>query len=255
MRITPYTTPKLLSGKYEIFTVLAEALPSLQEKTVVAVSSKIVALCEGRTVPIADVDKDALIAGEAEWYLPRSLNRYNVSFTITHGMLVPTAGIDESNGNGHYVLWPQDPQASANAIRAFLAKHFNVQDVGVVLTDSMVHPLRWGVTGIAIASSGFEPVKDCIGAPDLFGRKLQYTKESVQDGLAAAASLVMGEGAQQTPLAVIEDVPFVSFTRRDPTAEELAAMLIAPADDLFGPFLTHAPWKQGSGTRPGTHSG
>lgn len=245
MQVTAHRTPKLTSGTSSITDVLAGALPKLTERTVVAITSKVVALCEGRTVPLEGTDKDELIAREAAYYLPRSLSRYNVSFTITRDMLVPTAGIDESNGNGSYVLWPRNPQDSANAIRAFLCRHYNVQDVGVVLTDSALRPLRWGVTGMAIAFSGFEPVHDAIGTADLFGRKLQYTKEGIQDGLAAAATLVMGEGARQIPIVSITDIPFVTFIRRDPSAEELAALRIAPEDDLYGPFLTAVPWKNG----------
>jgi F420-0:gamma-glutamyl ligase len=122
---------------------------------------------------------------------------------------------------------------------------FGIQDVGVVLTDNCLRPLRWGVTGMSIAASGFEPVKDMIGTPDLFGRPYEYAKESIQDGLAAAAALVMGEGDQRTPLAVITDLPSITFTRRDPTEAELAALHIDLADDMYGPFLTAVQWQKG----------
>jgi dihydrofolate synthase / folylpolyglutamate synthase len=245
MQITAYKTDKLTSGAKSLAAVLDAALPALTENSVVAVSSKIAALCEGRTVPIGSIDKDDLIAQEANRYLPRSLSRYNVSFTIARDMLVPTAGIDESNGDGNYVLWPADLQATTNAVRAHLCEHFGIQNVGVILTDNCIRPMRWGVTGMAIAASGFEPVRNAIGEPDLFGRELQFTKESIQDGLAAAAALVMGEGSQQTPIAVITDVPFVTFIRRDPTASELAELVIAPEDDMYAPFLAAVGWQQG----------
>jgi len=250
MRVQAYQTDRLTSGARTITDVLDATLPELQEGSVVVVASKIVALCEGRTVPTASIDKDELIAREAQRYLPRRRSRYDVSFTIIHDMLVPTAGIDESNGNGNYVLWPADPQASANAIRVHLMEKYSVKDVGVILTDNCLRPLRWGVTGMAIASSGFVPVEDCIGQPDLFGRQLKYTKESIQDGLAAAATIVMGEGGRQTPIAIIEDVPFVTFTQRDPTAEELAALRIAPEDDMYEPFLTAVQWQSGNAGQP-----
>ena len=35
------------------------------------------------------------------------------------------AGIDESNGDGNYVLWPKDLQNSANTIRDILLKDLN----------------------------------------------------------------------------------------------------------------------------------
>jgi dihydrofolate synthase / folylpolyglutamate synthase len=247
MRVTAYKTDKITSGSHILEQVLDAALPELHEGSVVAISSKVAALCEGRTVPMESTDKDDLIAAQATKFLPRTAGNYKVSFTITHDMLVPTAGIDESNGNGSYVLWPADPQATANKIRQYLAERFKVAHVGVILTDSAIRPLRWGVSAIAIASSGFELVHSAIGKPDLFGRTLQFTTESIQDGLAAAAALVMGEGAQQTPIAVLEDLPFVTFTDRDPTPEELQALVIHPADDIYAPFLTAVDWRQGEG--------
>lgn len=246
MRVTAYKTEKIVDASQSLFEVVCAALPQLPEKSVVAVSSKIAGICEGRLVPIGSVDKDELIARESERYLPRSLSRYNASFAITHHVLVPSAGIDESNGNGNYVLWPADPQATANQLRRDLCRHFKREDLGLILTDSTVQPMRWGVIGIAIASSGFEAVEDDIGTADIFGRPLQKTKTSIQDGLAAAAALVMGETNQQTPLAVLEELPFVRFTHRDPTPEELAAMRIEPEDDLYGPFLASVAWHKGS---------
>jgi F420-0:gamma-glutamyl ligase len=61
------------------------------------------------------------------------------------------------------------------------------------------------------------------------------------DGLAAAG-LVMGEGAEQTPLAIVREVTFVHFSPCGPTVEELAALRIAPEDDLYAPLLTRVPW-------------
>lgn len=244
MHVVAYKTPKITARSHKLQDVLVAAIPDLPEKSVVAVASKIVSLCEGRVVPMKGVDKDRLIAQEATKYLPR-VGKYKVSFAVTHGMLAASAGIDESNGDGNYVLWPVDLQASANDIRRFLAEHFKVRHVGVVLTDSTLRPLRWGVSGIALASSGFEPVVSAIGKPDLFGRPFQFTTTSIQDGLAAAAALVMGEGDQQTPVAVLQDLPFVNFVDRDPSAPELAALHIDLADDMYGPFLEAVAWQKG----------
>ncbi|HUC89820.1 MAG TPA: coenzyme F420-0:L-glutamate ligase [Patescibacteria group bacterium] len=247
MRVTAYKTDKITAGCCSLIEVLDEFLPALTERSVVVISSKVAGLCENRVVPIGAIDKDELIKQEADYFLPRTLSRYNVSFTITHSMLVPTAGIDESNANGNYVLWPKDPQETTNEARRYLCKKFKLRDVGVIMTDNCIRPLRWGVTGIAIAASGFEAVEDGIGKPDLFGRPLQFTKTSIQDGLAAAACLVMGEADRQTPLAVVEDVPFVVFTGRDPSPEELAGQIIEPEDDMYAPMLTSVEWLTGEG--------
>jgi F420-0:gamma-glutamyl ligase len=119
----------------------------------------------------------------------------------------------------------------------------------VIITDSKTTPLRWGVTGVAIAHSGFLAVRDLIGHLDLFGRPLHMTKVDVADALAAAAVLVMGEADEGTPLATIDDLPFVTFQARDPTPEELEARWIDMEADLYAPLLQLAGWRKGQGGR------
>ena len=99
---------------------------------------------------------------------------------------------------------------------------------------------------MCLAWSGFGPLKNYVGAPDLFGRRLNMTKAGIADGLAGAAVLAMGEGAERTPLAVIEDVPFVRFKKSDPGAAELRGFRIKMKDDLFAPLLKGVRWKKGS---------
>ena len=117
--------------------------------------------------------------------------------------------------------------------------------MGVLITDSTTRPLRRGVTGVALAHSGFAAIEDYVGRPDIFGHPLTVTKANIRDGLAAAAVLVMGEADEQTPLAVIADLPFITFQERDPTAEELAFLHISLEEDLYAPLLTRAPWQAG----------
>jgi len=124
---------------------------------------------------------------------------------------MPSAGIDESNSNGFYILHPKDLQETANKIRIYLCKRFKLKNVGVLITDSKTTPLRWGTTGVALAHSGFLALNDYIDTPDIFGRKLKVTKVNISDGLAAAAVLVIGEGREQTPLAIISETASVKF--------------------------------------------
>ncbi len=211
-----------------------------------AVTSKVVGICEGRVVPIGSVEKEDLIKQESDFFLDPSLSKYNMSFTITHRTLVPVAGIDESNSNGNYVLWPKDPQASANKARAYLKKRFGLKNVGVILTDSTARPLHYGTEGVAIAYSGFAPSNNYIGQPDLFGREFKVSISNILDALASAAVVVMGEGTEQTPLAVIEDVPFARFQEGDPSQAEVDGFYLSHMkDDLFEPFLKNAPWQKG----------
>jgi dihydrofolate synthase / folylpolyglutamate synthase len=246
MRIRPIQTHTISPSERDLFAVLDRHVPELTERSVLAITSKIVAICEGRVRPISGVDKRELIAEEAERYLPPD-PRYGVCLTIKHDMLIPTAGIDESNSDGHYVLWPSDAQEAANAVRAHLTRRFGLREVGVVITDSRTTPLRLGVTGVALAHSGFQALNDYVGKGDLFGRALRMTKVNVMDALATSAVLVMGEGDESTPLALLDELPFVSFQARDPSKEELAALRIPLEDDLYAPLLTRVDWQRGRG--------
>jgi F420-0:gamma-glutamyl ligase len=67
--------------------------------------------------------------------------------------------------------------------------------------------------------------------------------------LAAAAVLVMGEGAESTPLALISGLPFVHFQERDPNPEELQNLHIDRRDDLYAPLLNAVPWQAGEKAR------
>lgn len=245
MKVTAIKTHKITRKDTNIFSVLDKYLPTLSEKTVVAVTSKIVSICEGRMVKMGTVDKDELIKQEAQFYLPRESSKYNVSLTINRGILAASAGVDESNGNGYYILWPKDPQKSANKIREYLQKKFKIKYVGIIITDSKTTPLRWGVTGITLAYSGIVPLKNYIGSKDIFGKIMEYTKTSIIDSLASAATVVMGEGKEQTPIAIIEDVPFIKFQSRNPTQKELDSLAISIKDDLYYPLLKNVKWRKG----------
>jgi putative folate metabolism gamma-glutamate ligase len=246
MRVQPIKTHPVTPSERDLLAVVDRYVTELPERAVLAITSKVVAICEGRVRPMADVDKRSLIAEEAERYLAPD-PRWGVSLTIKHDMLIATAGIDESNADGHYVLWPSDAQRSANVLREHLARRFARAELGVVITDSRTTPLRLGVTGVALAHSGFRALNDYVGQRDLFGRALRMTKVNVMDALATSAVLVMGEGSESTPLAVLDELPFVTFQPRAPSAEELAELRIALEDDLYAPLLTRVDWLRGHG--------
>ncbi len=247
MKISAIQTHKITEQDKSIFAILEQYIDHLSENSVIAVTSKIISICEGNILKIENDEKlkDRLIEENSQYYLPRSGNKYNVSFTVTNNILSASAGIDESNGNGFYILWPKNPQESANRIREYLIEKFGVRNLGVIITDSKTTPLRWGVTGIALAHSGFNALYDYIGQDDLFGRPFVYEKLNIADSLAATAVLEMGEGSEQTPLAVIENIKNIEFQNRNPSQEELDDLRISLDDDLFAPFLKNANWKKG----------
>lgn len=247
MKVSGIKTHQITEKDTDVLAILDKYLPTLKEKSIVAVTSKIIAICEGRMAEDTDEIRDKLVEEEAAYYLPRHSHKYDFCISIKNHTFVATAGIDRSNGNGKLVLWPKDPQESANKIREFICQRKNIKDIGVVITDSKTSPLRWGVTGTAIAHSGFEALKSYIGVPDVFGRPLHFEKLNIAESLAASAVIVMGEGAEQTPLAVIEDVPFVKFKNQNPTEKELQDLQIELEDDVYYPLLTSVKWKKGKG--------
>lgn len=243
MRVEPVRTERVTAGSTTIEALLDRHVDQLGERSIVAVASKIVSLCEAR-VASAQIPKVDLVRRESERFIDPA-GPHGFRFTITHGTLIPSAGIDESNVGGDYLLWPRDPQASANQIRQHLSRTHQVTNLGVVLTDSTCTPLRRGTSGICLAHSGFEATNSYIGEPDLFGRRFTVSEANIAGGLAATAVLAMGEGAEQTPLCIITDLPVVTFHGRDPSPTELDRIRIDPADDLFSPFLDAIDWKRG----------
>lgn len=246
MKVETIKTRLVRAGECTIFELLRESIKSLPERAVVALSSKVVALCEGRVVPGNEATREELMKRESERYVPGAFNPYGFSFAVTKGTLIPSAGIDGSNGDGNWVLWPKDPQISANEIREFLAKEYNLKEVGVIITDSTcLPPLRRGTIGIMIAWSGFEALNDLRGKKDLFGREFEVSVSAIAGGLAAAATVVMGEGDERTPIAVVTEADFVKFTGKNPSEKDLADVMIPFEEDLFYPFLKDAPWQEG----------
>lgn len=236
MEFIAVKTRALIPPKDDLYQVMDESLPELRDGDVVCVTSKVVSIHEGRCVLVGDVpDKDALIIQEAEHAITREYFSTAQKFllTIKHNTLIPSSGIDESNANGYYILWPKDPAKSAREICLHLRKKYKSEKIAVIITDSHTTPLRWGVTGIAIGSWGLEPLHDYRGTPDIFGRALEVTRASVIDPLAAAAVMLMGEGAEQQPFVIARGAPHVVFTDTD-THQKIA---IALEDDLYAPLL------------------
>jgi len=244
MKISAIKTSEIRPFKQSIYSILDKYVTQMPDRSVLAITSKIVSICEGNVVKIGDIEKEKLIKREADLYLPAQSEKYDFLLTIKNGILIPNAGIDESNGGGYYILWPKEPQKSANAIRGYIRRRFGYDDVGVIITDSKTTPLRWGTTGIAIAHSGFSALNDYIGRPDIFGKKMRSTKANIMDGLAATAVLAMGEGREQTPLALIDDVPFVHFQSRHPSKSELQNLHIDIENDLYAELLQSVGWKK-----------
>lgn len=247
MEIVAYKTPPVIAGN-SLEDILDQALPQLQNNDIVVVTSKIVSICQGRMKKATtEEEKFKLVRDEAQYYIENdATRRYHMALTIANNILIPNSGIDESNGNAYCILWPDDPMQAASDLWKHLKEKQHLETLGVIITDSHTTPLRWGTTGIGIAWCGFSALNSYIGKPDIFGRPLQVTKASILDGLSAAAVVVMGEGNEQTPLAVIKNAAVARFEQSPPTKEEADSLIITLDDDLYSPVLAPAPWKKGN---------
>jgi coenzyme F420-0:L-glutamate ligase/coenzyme F420-1:gamma-L-glutamate ligase len=230
-----------------IATLLATALRhaglALCAGDVIAVTQKIVSKAEGRLRRLADVRPSAganNLAAETnkdprvvELLLQESreiLRKRRDIIIAEHrtGLILANAGIDRSNLSGadeYVLLLPENPDASAAAIREALTREFGAAP-GVIVTDSVGRPWRLGTVGLAIGSAGVPVVKDLRGTRDLYGRALQVSETAPADSLAAAAVLVMGEAAEATPAVLIRGF--------QDTSTQVAADALRPKTlDLF----------------------
>ncbi len=200
---------------------LAKSRVRLKTRDIVAVSSKIVGITEDRILYLESVKpgskakslarKYSLTAAFAQAVLDEADTVVGgvkgALLTVKNGDAVANAGIDRKNApEGAVVLWPRNADLSAKNIRRSILRKSG-KNVGVVIVDSRVSPLRLGTTGFAIGCAGFEPIEDIRGTLDLFGRRIEITVRAIADGIAAAAQLVMGEAADRIPFAIVRDAP------------------------------------------------
>lgn len=249
MNVTPIKTPLVRLGD-NIQTIITKNIVQLPEQSVVVIASKIFGRCERRTIPkTTDTpqEKHAFARQEADYYIDPHSSKYNLMLTIKRNWMFVNAGIDESNAGNQYSLWPKDLQKSVDDMWNFLRRQYRVRHVGVIMADSTSIPLNWGVMGHGIAHCGFVVLKNYIGTQDLFGQVMQMTQANMMQGITAAAVLTMGEGAEQTPIAMVTEIPDLVFQDRVPTKQELDALHIELEDDAYAPILTAAPWKKGGG--------
>ena len=206
------------SSRFDIAGLIEEKLGKvMKDGDILVVSSKFIAISEGRVVALRGVRVSAkarelgtkyrmderlceLILRESDLVLgglPGFL------LTSKDGLLTPNAGIDKSNvEHGKVVLYPRHPEASAKRIRETVRHSVGVS-VGVVVCDSRLAPTRRGTTGVALAASGIEAILDLRGKKDLFGNVLKVTAQAIADDLSSAAELLMGESNEGTPIVLV----------------------------------------------------
>ena len=228
MQIYPIKT-KVFKENDSLFEFIIKYVKNIRENSVFVITSKIVALSEGRTLVYKNKkQKIALIKKEGRIAIETKL----VWLTLKDNVFMADSGVDESNGNGKLILLPKDSFSSARKIRSLLCKHYKVKNLGVIISDSGLLPFRNGVIGMARGYAGFKGIKDYKGEKDIFGRKLIYSKTDIADSLATAATVCMGEGREKQPLALITDAPVV-FVNKVGRKE----LKINPKKDIFYPLI------------------
>lgn len=237
-----------------ILNSLSENSLALQENDILVLAQKIVSKAEGRMVNLNTVmpsprarelasqtAKDPrvveLILGESVEILRSRIGAIIVEHKL--GFVCANAGIDHSNvdaptspGKGSeaneewILLLPEDPDRSSSMIRDEIKSHTG-KNIGILIIDSHGRAWRNGTVGVAIGIAGLPGLEDMRGRPDLFGYTLQVTMVGVADELAAAASLVMGQAAEGTPVIHVRGFP---YSPREASLKEL----IRPREqDLF----------------------
>jgi F420-0:gamma-glutamyl ligase len=249
VNVTQIKTRKILPPKDDLRELLAY-VPSLADKSIVAVSSKVVSICEGHTIPTAAISHEELVGRLASLSVePIKRSANGMILTQVGNVLVESAGVDISNGNGYYILLPKNPYQSARTIWSYLKKRDKLQRLGVVITDSHAVPRRRGSEGYALATYGFRAAYEYSDKRDIFARKMAIVSSDMADGLAAAAVLVMGESAEITPIAVITGLERVRFFRkRLPLSTARRYAWVNPDLDVYAPLLNSDLWHRGSST-------
>jgi coenzyme F420-0:L-glutamate ligase/coenzyme F420-1:gamma-L-glutamate ligase len=216
-----------------------------QSGDILIVAQKVVSKAEGRIVNLKEVipsaravalanevNKDArlveVILSESDEVVR---HRHDI-LIVAHrlGFVMANAGVDQSNVESedgeHVLLLPRDPDASAAALKTQLDREFGV-NLGILINDSFGRAWRNGVVGVALGAAGIPALRDMVGTPDLFGRKMRVTEVAVADEIAAAASLLMGQAAEGQPAVHLRGL----FC--DAPAVPASALLRAKALDLF----------------------
>jgi len=267
LTLTPLQRIPLIRHGDNLADIVVHALQendiSLQDNDILVFAQKIVSKAEGRAVNLSTItpsqraielakktEKDArvveLILQESNEILRTRVGAIIVEHKL--GFVCANAGIDHSNvdsplpeGEGlgrraepveavraeeWVLLLPAEPDRSAEKMRDEIKAQTGKQ-TGILIIDSHGRAWRNGTVGVVIGISGLPGLEDLRGKPDLFGYKLQVTQVGVADELAAAASLVMGQAAEGTPVVHARGFPY-------PLREGTLKELIRPKEqDLF----------------------
>jgi coenzyme F420-0:L-glutamate ligase/coenzyme F420-1:gamma-L-glutamate ligase len=223
--VAPDGVPEVREG--DDLAALLLPLVELADGDVVVVTSKVVSKAEGRVV---EGSRDELLPGETTRVVARRGPTTIVRNRL--GLTMAAAGIDESNvERGRSVLLPEDPDASARALRAAVAERTG-RNVGVVVTDTAGRAWREGQTDIAIGAAGLTVLEEYAGRRDAHGNELAVTAPAVADEIAGLAELAAGKLAGR-PFVVVRGRADLVLPA-DEAGSGAGALIRAEGGDLFG---------------------
>ena len=205
---------------------------SLENGDIVVIAQKVVSKAEGQVVSLAGVSPSdearevARATGKDEHLVEVILRESKQILALREdgllvteqrlGFVCANAGVDCSNVGppGAPGQWatrlPADPDASAAGIRDRI-RTLTAKEVAVIINDTHGRAFREGAVGIAIGVAGLKAVEDKRGQLDLFGYKLHSTSVAIADELASAASMVMGQTHEATPVVIIRGQPYQPY--------------------------------------------
>ncbi|MER6108622.1 coenzyme F420-0:L-glutamate ligase [Streptomyces hirsutus] len=218
--------PEVRQGD-DLAKLIAAAEPGLADGDVLLVTSKIVSKAEGRILEASD--RETAIDAETVRVVARRGPLRIVE--NRQGLVMAAAGVDASNTlPGTVLLLPEDPDASARAIREGLRDALGVT-VGVLVTDTFGRPWRTGLTDVAIGAAGVHVLDDLRGGTDAYGNPLSATVVATADEIAAAGDLVKGKAAG-LPVAVVRGLSAL-VAADDEHGEGARALVRDSRDDMF----------------------
>lgn len=253
LSLRPVLSIPLIQPGDDLALIVSQALDQmplpLEGRDILVFAQKIVSKAEGRLINLSTIEPSERAVELArqsekdprfiELVLQESSEVLRVrtgTIIVQHrnGFVCANAGIDHSNVSGPWgkaedwvLLLPEDADASAERLRLRIEERCGVKNIGVVIIDSHGRAWRNGTVGVAIGYSNVPGIVDMRGKPDLFGYQLRVTTIAAVDELAAAASLLMGQAAECTPVIHVRGFPY-------PLREAHLRELIRPKDlDLF----------------------
>ena len=220
--------------------------PALRDDDVLVLAQKIVSKAEGRYVDLAaiepseqaralstQVQKDSRLVEVILSQSRKVLRQRPGVLIVEHklGFVLANAGVDQSNvdpqrGIKPVLLLPENPDRSARLLHEGLRLKLR-KNIAVVINDSLGRAWRRGTVGIALGAAGLPALADLRGRPDLYGRALQVSETGFADEIAAAASLLMGQADEATPIIVVRGLTWSA------KASSAAQLLRDPTEDLF----------------------